>query len=224
MKNIAKRPPGRPRSFSATAALDRAIPVFWEKGYEGASYRDLTSAMGISAPSLVAAFGDKRRLFEAAVVRYGETVAAQYRAALESEGSLRDRLTAFFAVAICSAAGEGKPTGCLVTCALADAAGGDAAAGAQLCTLMGAADEALTPPFSAAGFPPAEARSRAQIAVATMHSIALRARAGASKAELQQVSDTAVRLLTADGVQADPAERRVVRRQPAATPGRPVPV
>ena len=77
MKYPTKRPPGRPRGFSLEAALDCAIPIFWEKGYDGASFRDLTSAMGISAPSLVAAFGDKRGLFDAAVARYAETIAAR---------------------------------------------------------------------------------------------------------------------------------------------------
>jgi AcrR family transcriptional regulator len=196
MKNVAKRPTGRPRGFSPEAALDRAIPVFWAKGYEGASYRDLTSAMGISAPSLVAAFGDKRRLFDAAVARYVETIAAKHMMALEGEGSLRDRLAAFFAAVITTVSTDGRPTGCLVTCALADTAGDDLAATARLGVLLCAADETLARQFRAAGFAPEEARARAQIAAATMHSLTLRARAGASKAELQQVGDAAVKLLS----------------------------
>jgi AcrR family transcriptional regulator len=196
MKDICKRPTGRPRGFSCEAALDQAIPVFWAKGYEGASYRDLTSAMGISAPSLVAAFGDKRGLFEAAVTRYAATVAAKHVAALESADGLHDRLAAFFAAVIDSASAEGQPTGCLVTCALADTAGGDAAASTRLKMLLSAADERLAQQFHAAGFEPAESRARAQIAAATMHSLTLRARAGASKAELQQLSDAAVRILS----------------------------
>ena len=83
MENIAKRPPGRPRGFDLEAALDCAIPIFWAKGYEGASFRDLTRAMGISPPSLMAAFGDKRGLFESAVARYAETVAGRHMAALQ---------------------------------------------------------------------------------------------------------------------------------------------
>jgi AcrR family transcriptional regulator len=196
MKNVAKRPPGRPRGFSLHAALDRAIPVFWAKGYDAASFRDLTSAMGISAPSLVAAFGDKRGLFDAAVARYAETIAARHLTALEGVDGLRERLAAFFAAVVANASGDGHPTGCLVTCALADLAGDDAAAGAQLAMLVAAADQSLTQQFRAAGFEAAEARGRAQIAAATMHSLTLRARAGAPKAELQQVSDAAVTLLT----------------------------
>ena len=197
MKKVANRPPGRPRSFNLEAALDQAIPVFWEKGYEGASFRDLTAAMGISAPSLVAAFGDKRSLFDAAIARYAETIASRHLTALQGAGSLRERLAAFFAAIVATATGDGKPTGCLVTCALADAAGDDLAACMQLGTLLAKADEALAQAFRAAGFTPEEAAGRGQIAAATMHSVTLRARAGASKGELQQIGDAAVRLLTA---------------------------
>jgi TetR/AcrR family transcriptional repressor of nem operon len=196
MKSVAKRPPGRPRSFSREEALDRAIPVFWAKGYSGASFRDLTAAMGISAPSLVAAFGDKRGLFDAVAARYAETIAAGALAALEGATGLRDQLGAFFAAVIANAAADGKPTGCLVTCALAEAAGEDAAASTRLRMLVAAADERLARTFAAAGHAPEEARGLARIAVATMHSLALRARAGATREELQEVSDAAVRLLS----------------------------
>jgi TetR/AcrR family transcriptional regulator, copper-responsive repressor len=196
MKNLEKRPPGRPRGFSLDAALDRAIPVFWAQGYDGASFRDLTKAMDISAPSLVAAFGDKRGLFNAAVGRYANTIAAGLLTALDGAGGLRERLTAFFAAVIAAASGDSHPTGCLVTCALAGLAGDDAAASSQLAMLLAAADEALTRQFIAAGFDPNEARGRAQIAAATMHSLSLRARAGVPKADLRQVSDAAVALLS----------------------------
>jgi hypothetical protein len=62
--------------------------------------------------------------------------------------------------------------------------------------LVAAADASLTRLFRGAGFDPKEARGRAQIAAATMHSLTLRARAGTPKAELQQVSDAAVMLLS----------------------------
>lgn len=62
---------GRPRSFDRDAALERAMRVFWRQGYEATSINDLTRAMDINPPSLYAAFGDKERLFLAAVERYG---------------------------------------------------------------------------------------------------------------------------------------------------------
>ena len=65
-----RRPRGRPRSFDRDAALDAAMEVFWNKGFEAASLADLTAAMGINPPSLYAAFGDKEGLFLEAVSRY----------------------------------------------------------------------------------------------------------------------------------------------------------
>src|SRR4051812_19315345 len=63
----------RPPKFDRAEALRRAMHVFWELGFEGASVTDLTEAMGISAPSLYAAFGDKQALYDAAVDLYEMT-------------------------------------------------------------------------------------------------------------------------------------------------------
>jgi len=63
---------GRPRSFDADKAIDIAMNVFWRKGYTGTSMADLTDAMGINAPSLYAAFGNKESLFRRAMQRYAE--------------------------------------------------------------------------------------------------------------------------------------------------------
>lgn len=61
---------GRPREFDVEEALASALRVFWEKGYEGASLTDLTEAMGITRPSLYAAFGNKEDLFKRALDLY----------------------------------------------------------------------------------------------------------------------------------------------------------
>jgi AcrR family transcriptional regulator len=74
---------GRPRAFSEEAALDAAMRVFWEKGYEGASLADLTEAMGINRPSLYATFGDKQALFLRAMEQYANGPAHYLRAALD---------------------------------------------------------------------------------------------------------------------------------------------
>src|ERR1700674_4986058 len=66
------RSKGRPRAFDVDQALDRALHLFWRKGYEGTSLSDLTRAMGINRPSLYAAFGDKETLFRKALDRYVE--------------------------------------------------------------------------------------------------------------------------------------------------------
>jgi AcrR family transcriptional regulator len=63
---------GRPRAFCEDKALDAAMRVFWEKGYEGASLDDLTGAMGINRSSLYSSFGDKEQLFKRAIAHYAE--------------------------------------------------------------------------------------------------------------------------------------------------------
>jgi hypothetical protein len=82
MKALAKRSTasrGRPRSFDRDEALEHAMQVFWRQGYESTTIADLTKAMGINPPSLYAAFGDKEKLFLAAVERYGCNVGATPR-------------------------------------------------------------------------------------------------------------------------------------------------
>jgi AcrR family transcriptional regulator len=74
---------GRPREFCVDQALAQALRVFWEKGYEGTSLNDLTEAMGITRPSLYAAFGNKESLFRKALDLYETEKLAYIRKALE---------------------------------------------------------------------------------------------------------------------------------------------
>jgi AcrR family transcriptional regulator len=73
---------GRPREFDTDAALERAMRLFWAKGYEGTSIGELTETLGISRPSLYAAFGDKQSLFRAALERYAAGPAGYVAVAL----------------------------------------------------------------------------------------------------------------------------------------------
>lgn len=73
---------GRPRAFDMNKALDAALQVFWQKGYEGTSMPDLTEAMGINRPSLYAAFGNKEELFLKALDRYAAEKASFLKDAL----------------------------------------------------------------------------------------------------------------------------------------------
>jgi AcrR family transcriptional regulator len=73
---------GRPREFDPDKALDLALHVFWRKGYEGASMADLTEAMGITKPSLYAAYGNKEDLFRKALDRYVDGPGGYFQAAL----------------------------------------------------------------------------------------------------------------------------------------------
>src|SRR6478735_11501824 len=73
---------GRPRAFDPDVALERAMHVFWAKGYEGASLSNLTRAMRINRPSLYAAFGNKEQLFKKVLDRYMDGPAAFFGKAL----------------------------------------------------------------------------------------------------------------------------------------------
>src|SRR3954468_3358418 len=85
MKDISAtaRKSGRPRTFDADTALDKAMKVFWEKGYEGSSLPELTEAMGMNRPSLYAVFGNKENLFRMALERYSASHDPLFNAALE---------------------------------------------------------------------------------------------------------------------------------------------
>ncbi len=74
---------GRPREFDLDQVLECALHIFWEKGYEGASMADLTQAMGITKPSVYAAFGNKEELFRKAFDSYLEGPAGYAKRALQ---------------------------------------------------------------------------------------------------------------------------------------------
>src|SRR6202047_847835 len=111
-KKVPTKAAGRPRSFDAGKALDRAVEVFWRKGYEGASLSDLTKAMGINRPSLYAAFGDKDKLFRKVLDHYGEGPASHSRAALQEATSRAVVERLLYGTADMLTSG-GNPQGCL---------------------------------------------------------------------------------------------------------------
>ncbi|WP_306368684.1 TetR/AcrR family transcriptional regulator [Nocardiopsis sp. CC223A] len=103
---------GRPREFDIDEALERAMLVFWERGYEGASLTDLTGAMGITKTSMYAAFGNKEQLFRRALARYTEGPASYAARALE-EPTARGAAEAFLRGAVRTVTLTG-PSGCLI--------------------------------------------------------------------------------------------------------------
>ena len=91
--NEAKRGRGRPAVFDRTQALNKAMKLFWERGYEGTSFDELTSAMGISASSFYNSFGSKEALYCEATRTYLEC-AGQWVFAILNDPSINTR-TAF---------------------------------------------------------------------------------------------------------------------------------
>src|SRR4029450_13198507 len=78
---------GRPKGFSETDALEKALDLFWQKGYHGVNLPDLLSTMGIARQSLYDTFGDKRRLFIRTIEHYRNTRLAGALALLERPGA-----------------------------------------------------------------------------------------------------------------------------------------
>lgn len=105
-------PIGRPRTFDLDEVLDRAVLVFWSKGFEGASLDDLTEAMGISRPSLYRAFGNKEDLFYKALDRYTEGLASYFVRAL-AEPTSEAVAAAVLHGMVEAATMPGLPAGCL---------------------------------------------------------------------------------------------------------------
>src|SRR5438477_11354945 len=104
---------GRPRAFDPDAVLERAMHVFWAKGYEGASLSDLTRAMRINRPSLYAAFGNKEELFRKVLDRYVNGPLAYFGKALAAPKARHAVKVIFFGAA--RMAGDPRlPAGCLM--------------------------------------------------------------------------------------------------------------
>jgi AcrR family transcriptional regulator len=108
------KPRGRPRSFDRATALEKAILAFWEHGYEATSVSDLTRVMGIGAPSLYAAFGDKQALFEEVVREYGTRYGSFGDRALAEEPTARAAVERMLREAAVEYTAPGRPHGCLV--------------------------------------------------------------------------------------------------------------
>ena len=105
---------GRPREFDRDEVLERAINLFWSRGYEATSVSDLTEAMGITPPSLYSAFGDKKRLFLEAVDRYQAGPGAFAQRALAEEPTAERAIQSLFTGAIETFCDPKQPKGCMV--------------------------------------------------------------------------------------------------------------
>lgn len=103
---------GRPISFDKDAALEAAMLLFWERGFEGTSMADLTQAMGLNPSSIYAAFGDKHALFLLAVKRY-MVIRAQYAVKALDESTLERVIRALFDNTVAFLTTPGHPPTCM---------------------------------------------------------------------------------------------------------------
>jgi AcrR family transcriptional regulator len=111
-----RQPRGRPRTFDENEALERAIQVFWAKGYDGVTIDDLVASMGVGRPSLYAIFGDKQALFLRCLRTYAEKKGARAAEALLTPADVRDGVRGLLRYSVESATEKGSAWGCLMTC------------------------------------------------------------------------------------------------------------
>jgi TetR/AcrR family transcriptional repressor of nem operon len=104
----------RPREFDETVALEAAIECFWRRGYEATSLRDLTASMGLTAPSLYNAFGDKEELFARALERYLDRTTRDRLRRLEDSLAPKEALHCFFAEIVEHSIKDRQRKGCFL--------------------------------------------------------------------------------------------------------------
>jgi TetR/AcrR family transcriptional regulator, copper-responsive repressor len=197
-----KRPRGRPRAYEPEAALRQAADAFWRAGYAGTSLDDLSAATGMNRPSLKAAFGDKHAIYVKALVDYWERKFALMGEVLAPGRPLADTLLQAYDAALdIYFSGEGQPRGCFVvgtavTEALEDPVVREIVSEGFLG--LDARFRTRLEQAQAAGELSTEAdpEALALLASATMHTIAIRARAGRPRDELHELARKAVNAIS----------------------------
>lgn len=189
---------GRPPAYDAQAALKRATDTFWKTGYSGTSLDKVAVATGMSPPSLYAVFGNKHALYLEALARYWDISLAATREALAGDHPLDEALMlAFDAALSLYFSGKGHARGCFVVGTAVTEAAEDAAIRKSVAAGLRAIDADFEARFRLAQEKgelkrDADPATLAILAAATMHTIAIRARAGASRAELREIARKAV--------------------------------
>jgi TetR/AcrR family transcriptional regulator, copper-responsive repressor len=189
-------PKGRPRSFDRDAALDQATLVFWEHGYDASSVALLTEAMGIGAPSMYAAFGDKRALFGEALGHYYKKYGA-FMSQTFDEPNIRVAIERMLRQAAAMFTDSRHPRGCMVIAAATNCTPDSAAIVKQLRGVRTQTLNTMTKRIEAAvehGDLPkrTDARALALYYSTVLQGMSAQARDGASKSELEKMLDVAM--------------------------------
>ncbi|MFF5495397.1 TetR/AcrR family transcriptional regulator [Streptomyces aquilus] len=189
------KPRGRPRSFDRATALEKAILAFWEHGYEATSVSDLTRVMGIGAPSLYAAFGDKRALFEEVVLEYGRRYGSFGDRALAEEPTARAAVERMLREAAREYTAPGRPHGCLVIHAATNCSSAEVEESLRdrRNANIAAFERRITADIAAGKLPAdTDAAALARHAGAMIQGMSQQARDGASREELEALAEIAM--------------------------------
>ena len=188
---------GRPRAYEPDVALGKALDLFRKEGFAATSLDDLSAATGMNRPSLYGAFGDKRELFIKSYQRYREDARAAMAGIFRDELPIRQRLARIYAVALDIYLSGDSPRGCFTVMTAASEAVSDPEIRAMVLEGLAELDKAFAACFRRAkekGELPASADPAvlAQIASATIHTIAIRARAQTPRKELEAIVNGAL--------------------------------
>src|SRR5712675_2599775 len=198
---VAPKRRGRPRAYQPEVALGKALDLFRKGGFAATSLDDLSAATGMNRPSLYGAFGDKRELYIKAYQRYRADAAAAMIDIFKAQLPIRRRLERIFAVALdIYLSGEAGPRGCFTVMTAASEALSDPDIRAMVLEGFSELDRAFAACFRIArenGELPASADPvvLAQLASATIHTIAIRARAQVPRKELEAIVKGAIEVM-----------------------------
>jgi TetR/AcrR family transcriptional regulator, copper-responsive repressor len=187
---------GRPPAYDKAVALAAMRDLFWLKGAAATSLDDIVAVTGMNRPSLYAAFGDKRAMYFAGLESFARDVRHGVRDALDHP-DLRAALEHFYHGAILQYTSGPVQRGCMAVCTAALEAAGDAEAQQFLNALLSDIEEALRARFEKAfaGGAAIAPEVAARVAASVLHSLAIRARAGVSRADLEGVAADMISLL-----------------------------
>ena len=190
-------PRGRPRCFDRTQALQKAMEVFWARGYEGTSMTELTAAMGIASPSLYAAFGSKQQLFRAATEHYAQTEGSGTWATFDAHATAREAIETLLRTTAENVTAPGKPPGCFTIFAAANCAPeNDEVRRDMTQRRVSVCDHVrlrLERAIAEGELPPGtNARSLTSYFMAVQQGMSIRARDGGSREELLDVAEHAM--------------------------------
>jgi AcrR family transcriptional regulator len=189
---------GRPRAYEPDVALGKALDLFRKQGFAATSLDDLSEATGMNRPSLYGAFGDKRELYIKSYQRYREDARASMVAIFREEMPVRERLARIYASALnIYLSGETGPRGCFTVVTAASEAVSDPEIRAMVLDGLAELDKAFASCFRRAkekGELPEDADPAvlAQLASATVHTIAIRSRARVPRKELEAIVKGAI--------------------------------
>jgi AcrR family transcriptional regulator len=189
-REVAPRKRGRRRGFDREQALETAMRLFWNRGYEPTSISDLTSAIGINPPALYGAFGDKKRLFLEAVEHYEQSVGCFAHKALTEEPTAELAIRRLLLDAMKSFTGPRNPKGCLVVLGATNCATESADIFEAMAERRHMAEAAVRARIAAgqmAGelLDNTDVDALAEVVTATLYGLALKARDGARRAQLR---------------------------------------